>query len=276
MMFSLNGSTFSGNRELTCYSCHRGARDPVATPTLMGETQSIPETASSKGLELPGNLPTASQLLENYITALGGSAAIEKITSRVEKGSTNDRGRTINVEVSTQAPERQAVIRYLPEGRSAATFDGHSGWISIPGRPAREMHGAEIEAKRMDADLQFPLHIQQMFPELRVEYPERIGGREAFVLLAIRQGQPPVKFYFDQQSSLLVRLVRYADSPLGLNPQQIDYADYREVDGVQVPFRLTFSQPGNSSAIQFEDVRQNVPVDPVEFSKPPTDGSPAS
>ncbi len=276
MVLSLNRSTFSGNREVTCYSCHRGARDPVATPTLMGETQSIPETASSKGLELPRNLPTASQLLENYIKALGGAAAIEKIASRVEKGSTNDRGRTINVEIFTQAPERQAVIRHLPEGQSAATFDGHSGWIAIPGRPPREMHGAEMEAKRMDADLQFPLHIQQMFPELRVEYPERIAGREAFVLFAIRQGQPPVKLYFDEQSSLLVRLLRYSDSPIGLNPEQIDYADYREVDGVQVPFRLIFSQPGNSSAIQFEDVRQNVPVDPVEFSKPPTDGSPAS
>jgi hypothetical protein len=177
----------------------------------MGETQSIPETASSKGLELPRNLPTASQLLENYIKALGGAAAIEKIASRVEKGSTNDRGRTINVEIFTQAPERQAVIRHLPEGQSAATFDGHSGWIAIPGRPPREMHGAEMEAKRMDADLQFPLHIQQMFPELRVEYPERIAGREAFVLFAIRQGQPPVKLYFDEQSSLLVRLLGFPD-----------------------------------------------------------------
>jgi photosynthetic reaction center cytochrome c subunit len=276
MMLSLNGSTFGGNREVTCYSCHRGKRDPVATPTLTRQMQPIPEAASSRGLELPGNLPTASQLLENYIAALGGAATIEKITSRVERGSTNDRGRTISVEVFTQAPERQAVVRYLPEGQSAAAFDGHSGWIAIPGRPPREMLGAELEAMRLDADLQFPLHIQQMFPELRVEFPEKIAGREVFVLFAIRQGQAPVKLYFDEQSSLLVRLVRYVDSPLGLNPQQIDYADYREVDGVQVPFRMTFSQPGNSSTIQFEDVRQNVPVDPTRFSKPPTDGSPAS
>ena len=33
---------------------------------------------------------------------------------------------------------------------------------------------------------------------------------------------------FDQQSGLLVRLVRYAESPVGLAPTRIDYGDYRE------------------------------------------------
>ncbi len=275
MMFALNANTFGGQRELTCYSCHRGARKPVANPTLTAEQQSNSAPNTSQESRLPSSLPTASQLLDNFVQALGGSSAIEKITSRVEKGSTTDRGHSLPVDIFSQAPQQHAFVRHLPEGDSVIAFDGHSGWVSMPGRPTREMHAAKLEAARMDADLQFPLHIQQMFPELRVEYPEEIAGRKAFVLFAIRKGQPPTKFYFDQESSLLVRLVRYVDSPLGLNPQQIDYADYRDVDGVQVPFRLTFSQPGNSSTVQIEVVRQNVPVDPARFSKPSTFGSPA-
>jgi photosynthetic reaction center cytochrome c subunit len=112
-----------------------------------------------------------------------------------------------------------------------------------------------------------------MFPELRVGYPEKIEGREADVLIAKRQGQPPVQFYFDRQSSLLVRLVRYAESPLGRNPCRIDYADYREVDGVQVPFRVTISQPGSTSTTQVKQVEQNVPIDEARFVKPPADPS---
>ncbi len=276
MMFAMNDTSFGGQREVTCYSCHRGARNPAMTPLLAGEQRPNPGAANSEGLNLPNNLPTASQLLENYVNALGGAAALEKITSRVEKGATNDRGHSISVEIFTQTPEHHAVVRHLPEGDSVVAFDGHSGWIAIPGRPPREMLAAEREASRMDADLQFPLHIQQMFPELRVEYPEKIAGREVFVLFAIRQGQPPLKLYFDEQSSLLVRLFRYADSPLGLDPEQIDYADYRDVDGVQVPFRLSFSKPGDNSTIQLEDVRQNVPIDPARFAKPPSDASPNS
>ena len=149
-----------------------------------------------------------------------------------------------------------------------------TGWVSVAGRPTRETQGADIEAARIEADLHFPLHIQQMFPELRVEYPETIGDREAYVLVGVRENQLPAKLYFEQQSGLLVRLVLYAESPLGLDPVQMDFADYRDVDGVQVPFRVTLSQPGSRSTVQVEDVRQNVPIDPAKFAKPTSD-SPA-
>ena len=45
--------------------------------------------------------------------------------------------------------------------------------------------------------------------------------------------------YFDAESGLLVRQLRYADSPVGRMPTQIDYSDYREVSGVKIPFRWT-------------------------------------
>lgn len=154
-------------------------------------------------------------------------------------------------------------------------FDGHEGWSSMPGRPVRDMHGTDLDAAEMDADLHFPLHIKQVFAELRVEYPENIGGGEAYVVSGIRVGQPPVKFYFDEQSGLLERLVRYAPSPLGLVPTRIDYADYRNVDGVETPFRRTIAQPGESFTFHVEKVRQNVPIDDAQFAKP-TVSPPAS
>ena len=74
-----------------------------------------------------------------------------------------------------------------------------------------------------------------------------------------------MKLYFDEQSGLLVRLVRYAESPLGRAPTQIDYGDYRDVDGVETPFRWTVAQPDGSSTIQLEQVQQNVPIEPSDI-----------
>ena len=48
-----------------------------------------------------------------------------------------------------------------------------------------------------------------------------------------------MKFYFDKTSGLLLRMVHYTDTPLGLNPTQVDFADYRAVDGVKTPYRWT-------------------------------------
>jgi hypothetical protein len=217
---------------------------------------------------LPANLPTVRELIDRYIQALGGASAIENVSSRVETGTAHFNGQSAGAEIFTQVPRQRTFVLHLAGGDSVTTYDGRTGWSSVAGGPAREMHDADIEAARIEADLHFPLHIRQTFPELRVEYPEKIGHREAHVLVGIRQDQRTAKLYFDDQSGLLIRLVLYVESPLGLNSAQIDFADYRDVTGVQVPFSLTFSQPGSSLTIQIEDVRQNIPIDNLKFAKP--------
>ena len=276
MMFAFNKNNFEGHREVTCYSCHRGAPNPVSTPNVVGDLPSGSTRTNGITHKLPENLPSASELIDGYINALGGAAALSRITSRVETGREEYRGQSVSVELFTKAPEKQALIRHLREGESATVFDGRSGWFVIPGRPPRDMHGADMDAARMDADLQFPLHIGQLFPELRVEYPATIAGHEVYTLFGIREGLPPTNFFFDEQSGLLERVVRYAESPLGRNPTQIDYSDYREVDGVQIPFRITLSQPGSASTIQMTEVRQNVQIDDSKFTKPASNRSAAS
>jgi photosynthetic reaction center cytochrome c subunit len=269
MMFAIDKESFAGNREVTCYSCHRGSPKPEAVPMVDSEVEAKPRAAAGSGSEkLPVDMPTADQLIDNYIRALGGAVAIEKVASREEQGTTTLGGQAIRTEVFDQGPDKQAVIRHLPSGDSITVFNGHEGWASMPGRPVRDMHGSELDAAQIDADLHFPLHIKQAFPELRVEYPEEIGDREAYVMSCKKVGQPPVKLYFDKQSGLLERIVQFAESPLGLIPSQIDYDDYRIVDGVETPFRWTIARPGESSMIQLEQIRQNVPIDDAKFRRP--------
>ena len=218
-------------------------------------------------------MPTADELIGKYVAALGGAAAIQKIASRVEKGSTVTGGKTVSVEMFRRRRTSGRWCGTLPRGRYRGLRRAFGlAWNS--GTTGSTMHPGDMEAVRMDAALHFPLHMAEKFPELRVEYPEKINGREAYVLFASRDGQPAANFYFDEESWLLIRVVRYAESPLGLNPSQVDYADYRDVDGVQVPFRVTMSEPGEFTTIQFEEIRQNVAIDEAVFSKPPDPNHP--
>lgn len=277
MMFALNKNNFDGQREVTCYSCHRGARDPLSIPVADTDLSRTSNGGDSGAPMLPGNLPTISQLLENYVNALGGASFVGAITARIEKGTAIlQGGHPVSMEIFTQTPEKQAIVRHLPGGDSSTVFDGQAGWFAFPGHPVRAMLGADLEAAGVDADLQFPLHIRQYYRELRIEYPEIISGREAYVLYAVREGQPATKLYFDEQSGLLLRVVRYAESPLGLDPAEIDYADYRAVDHLKVPFRVTFSQPGSTTIFEIENVQQNVAIDSARFIKPLSNFAPAS
>ena len=84
------------------------------------------------------------------------------------------------------------------------------------------MGSADIDAAKLDADLHFPTDLKQIFGELRVDHEEKIGEQSAYVIFGLRPGQPPVKLFFDVQSGLLLRQLRYGESPVGLNPTQID------------------------------------------------------
>jgi photosynthetic reaction center cytochrome c subunit len=273
MMFAINKDNFDGHREVTCYSCHRGSVDPVGTPLVMGEETKAgtgeagkPEEKNS-GAEATG--PSAAQMIDKYLQAVGGAAAIDKITSRVMKGTITFGDRKVPIEIFSKDPDKRISFTHTPDGDSVTAFDGHEGWLGVPGHSVREMHGPDIDGASMDADLHFAAHLKGMFNEAQVRGTEKIADHEAYVVIGRREGKPPLRLYFDEQSGLLLRLVRFGETPLGRMPTQIDYADYREVDGVKIPLRWTLARPGGRFTIQVNEVKQNVPVDDAKFAKPP-------
>ena len=88
------------------------------------------------------------------------------------------------------------------------------------------------------------------------------------MLQGTSDGRYPVNLYFDPESGLLLRSVRYADSPVGLSPTQVDYADYREVAGVKMPFRWTVTWLDGRSTITLSDVQANAAIDTAKFRQP--------
>jgi hypothetical protein len=157
---------------------------------------------------------------------------------------------------------------HLKGGDSVTGFDGKQGWLGVPGR-THMMSAAENAAARVDADLYFAAHLKTMFQKFTVDAGKKIDGHSAYLVSCQNEGLPPLQLYFDQQSGLLLRLVRYAETPLGRNPTQIDYADYRDAGGVKVPFRWTLARPDNRFTIQVDQIQHNIPVDDAKFVAPP-------
>jgi outer membrane lipoprotein-sorting protein len=269
MMMAINKDNFEGRCEVTCFSCHHGAKDPVATPIISDEIAKPESGEGIKPAEAKPAFPAAELLLDKYLTALGGADAQQRISTRVQKGTvTAFGGERFPVEVYSKGPDKRLSIMHLKSGDSMTAFDGKQGWLGVPGR-THMMSTAENAAARIDADLYFAAHLKTMFQKFRVDVGEKIAGHETFLVVGRNEGQPPLQLYFDQQSGLLVRLVRYAETPLGRNPTQIDYADYRDDGGVKVPFRWTLARPGNRFTIQIDQIQQNVPVDDSKFVAPP-------
>jgi photosynthetic reaction center cytochrome c subunit len=268
MMMAINRENFEGHRDVTCYSCHRGAAKPEGTPIITDEEPRPATDEGKKPGETKTSLPVAEQLLDKYLAAIGGAEALQKITSRVQKGTlTAFGGQHFPMEVYSKAPDKRFSVMHLQGGDSVTAFDGHQGWLSVPGR-VHMMSAAENDAARIDADLYFPVHLKTLYQKYRVDAGEKVDGHETHLVVGQSEDKPPLRLYVDKESGLLVRLVRYAETPLGRNPTQIDYADYRDANGVKMPFRWTLSRPGNRFTIQIEQVQQNVPLDDAKFVAP--------
>jgi hypothetical protein len=233
----------------------------------MGGAQKPEDEAKEK--EKEASWPKPEQLLDKYVHASGGAAAIDKVSSRVMKGKIEFGSVSATIDVYTKDPDMRVSFSHMPEGDSVTAFDGHAGWLGAPGRPVREMHGSDIDGASIDADLHLATHLKQMFSEMKVRGTEKIGDHDAYLVVGQRDGKTPIRLYFDEQSGLLVRMVRFGETALGRLPTQIDYADYRDTDGVKIPYRWTLARPSGRFTIQINEVKQNVPVDDAKFAKPP-------
>jgi|SRR5450432_281631 photosynthetic reaction center cytochrome c subunit len=267
MMMAINKANFDGDVEVTCYTCHRGAAHPVGTPILSAEAAPAAMHMHEEGGDMQSALPTAQKILANYLAAVGGADGLNKIKTRVQTGKIDAFGDKYPIELYSEGPDKRVSISHPKSGESVTAFNGVVGWLSMP-HGFHPMTAAESQAASIDAQLYFPARLPQLYQTFQVRHGEAIDGKQTYLVSAKGKDLPEMRLYFDQQSGLLLRMIRYAETPLGKNPTQIDYADFRPVDGVKIPFRWTLARPNGRFTIQVEDVKQNIPLDEKLFVMP--------
>jgi len=282
MVNAFNKSTFGGRRVLTCYSCHRGASTPKVIPSL-AEQYGVPldDPNEVEILNQHPAGPTPQQILDKYIRAVGGTERLAGLTSYAGKGmyeGYDSDNLKVPVEIFAKVPGRRALIVHGKLGDSTTTFDGDSGWIAGPDKPVPVLtlpRGDDLDGLKLDADLSIPVDIERSLSQLRVGFPPvNIDNHDIAVIQGMTVAGARVKLFFDKESGLLVRQVRYANTPVGTVPTQIDYSDYRAVAGVKVPFKWTVTWTNGRAAIELSDVQPNTPISEATFSKPPPPAAP--
>jgi outer membrane lipoprotein-sorting protein len=271
MMAAINKTYFGGRQGVTCFSCHRGAYHPKVTPN--------PATLFS-GVEEPDDVipqarggVTADQILDKYLEALGGAQRVAAITSFVAKGTSAGYGPESAkrpVEIYAKAPGQRTTIVHTDNGDKTTTYDGRVGWIAEPLRPVPvlALSGQSLDGTKLEADLTFPLRIKQALGNWRAGFPATIDDKDVQVVQGTSAGGALATLYFDAESGLLTRLVRYANSAVGRIPTQIDYADYREVAGVKMPFRWTVTWLDGKETYELTEIQPNAAADAARFAKP--------
>jgi photosynthetic reaction center cytochrome c subunit len=275
MVNLMNKNFFGGQRVLTCYTCHRGSTSPETTPDLTQFYATLKYREPDRLVNPFPGAPEAEQVLDKYIQAIGGPQKLAGLTSLAAKGTFQTFGnpKKYPLEIFAKAPaQRTVIVHQLAGGDSIDTYDGREAWVVAPALltplPLEERTGGEVDGAKLTAALTFPGQIKQLLRQWRVGPPAVVDDRDLTLVQGTMNGKFPVNLYFDDESALLSRTVAYADSPVGLAPMQVDYADYRDIAGLKVPFKLVVTWLDGRSIIQLTDVQINVPIDASRFARP--------
>jgi photosynthetic reaction center cytochrome c subunit len=295
MVANLNKNNFGGRQLVTCWTCHRNRDKPLVTPvmdTIYGTVTIEPDDV----IVATEGLPSPESILDKYIQAAGGAQRLASLKSFVGKGTSvsfGGFGGGGDVELVAEAPDKRATIILFKEatdrGDQIRTYDGHAGWVRTPLNVLGEfqLSGGDLDGARLDAQLSFPGQIKQVLMNLKTGPPGTITDLPAPASQAslqkdvtlgqthdvdVVQGNGPrgllVTLYFDRKTGLLLRELRYGNSPIGRVPTQVDFADYRDVNGIKLPFRITYAWLDGRDSIVLNEIKTNVPVSEAKFGRP--------
>ncbi len=276
IMTAINEQYFGGRPGVTCYTCHSGNRRPKAVPNLAVQYAVDPVIEAPYEILQPTPLaPSVDDVLDRYIDAVGGAAQLNGLTTIVAEGTYAgfDDFDEYPVQVFARAPNQRTTILHSQYGDITTTFDGQSGWLASPietkPAPVIAMTGGNLEGLALEAELSFPGQITQVLADWIPGPLTEVGDREARILQGRDATGTPVKLYFDVESGLLVRLVRYSsDSPVGRVPTQVDFEDYRDVSGIQFPFKWTSTWTNGRTVYQLTNVQVNPTIPAARFARP--------
>jgi len=274
MTKQINDANFGGRQAVTCYSCHRGMQRPKLTPSLVA-LYSAPLDEPDDVVDQAADAPKADQIFDKYLTAIGGAARVAALTSYSASGTYQgwDDQQPSPLQVYAQAPNQRVWQWHSLFGDRTMVYDGRNGWITASRSerpvPVEFLSGQELDGMRLEAELTFPAQIKRTLTQVRVGSQVSINGRDAQVVQGRTAAGTLVTVYFDAETGLLMRLMRYTDSPVGRIVTQYDYDDYRPVAGVRIPFKWTRTWLDGRSVFQLTDVQPNVNIPRGRFAPPP-------
>lgn len=277
MVIDLNKASFRGNPEVNCYTCHRGRTQPqgiiplpLPVPSPRPPAPTGPATASPSPTPAP---PTADQILAKYLEALGGQAAIDKLKTAVMKGNfIGSNGPALPYEVTMVAPNKFHVLITTQEGTMERAFDGTVGWEKNA-RGVSLLPAGTFEALKQMFLFYSNIKLKEQFSSMRLGRRDKINDRDVIAVSGRTADNRREQLYFDAETGLLVRRIRYLPTIIGIIPEQTDFEDYRVVDGVKFPFtvRVSSADPGNPIGTRkYTEIKLNGPVDDSKFKMPAT------
>ncbi len=274
MVMAINDMNFGGRQMVSCWSCHRGSDTPRTVPDFTVQYGPLPAPDPNAVVAQNPLAPMPDAVFDKYIMAVGGAQRAAGLTSFTATGTNVGYGpesadKRMTEIYSKAMPLSRTVIVHTSNGPNTTVYNGTSAWLAAPLRPVDvlPLAGQELAGAKIDAALFYPAQLKGLAARWRVS-PVTVDDQDTWEVQGNTADGLIVSLLFDQKTGLLTRSVRYTDSPVGKIPVQTDYSDYRDVNGLKMPFKFTMTWLDGRDNFEIAQIRPNVMVEAARFAKP--------
>ena len=277
MVRQINQEAFHGENTVNCFTCHQGHTDPVPLAPIVPPPPRAPKSEAATAGAPPGvPLPSVDEVLNHYVQALGGQAALDGVKSRIIRTApVNDSDSESKTTVYQKAPDK---VLFARESTSYSLWVGFNGTRAWAQDSEKSYWGILNTPQRnsimRDSELYQGSRIKSRYSNVKVKGKEKIGEHDSYVVVGTSPESTSEEFFFDVQTGLLLRRHIVEQTIFGGFQIQADFEDYREIEGVKMPFIVRWSSPGGAWGTKVStkilNIQQNVPIEDEQFNGPPS------
>ena len=237
--------------QLSCVRRSATSADPSASPS-------------------PGEQAAIDQILQRYEQALGGRQAIDSVKTYHMKGVFQIAGVSGTIEGWHKEPEKSlTVVNFAGKGTLKKGFDGQTRWVQTPAGTVSDSSPQELAELERDSEVYSAGNIRGLFDSLKLENKARLNGRDMYLIEGKPARGPAERLFFDVENGLLVRWdMARKQAGRGTLFVKVHLNDYRDVNGLKVPFNVRFAFESFNFEVQVQELEHNVAIDDAMFKKP--------
>ena len=277
MVRQINQSTFHGENKVNCFTCHEGHKDPISLAPIVPPPPRAPKSEAAAAGALPGApLPSVDEVLNHYVQALGGQTALDGVKTRIIRTAPlDDSNPESKTTVYQKAPDKVLLARESSDYSLWVGFNGTRAWAQDSEKSYWGiLNTPQRNSILRDSELYQGSRIKSRYSDVRVKGKEKIGEHDSYVVVGTSPESTSEEFFFDVQTGLLLRRHIVEQTIFGGFQIQADFEDYREIDGVRMPFIVRWSSPGGAWGTKVStkilNIQQNVPIEDEQFNGPPS------
>ncbi|MBL8123772.1 MAG: hypothetical protein KIT61_02860 [Pyrinomonadaceae bacterium] len=216
-------------------------------------------------------LPSAADVLEKYVKAIGGRDALQKFKTRYQAGTVelSPMGLKGTIESYARSDDRSLTkVSLAGIGDILDGYDGKTAWTVNPIQGSRIKEGRELLQTKRNNIFARESSIDKIYKSVTVRGIEKVGEHDTYVIVASSDGLPDDILYFDKENGLMLRSDTISITPEGEQAVKTFYDDYREVDGIKSAFKIKAITPAFEINSVITEVKYGMPIEDSKFVQP--------